>query len=97
MQTYIILSRFRDEALQTMKDAPQRSQTGRAAAEAMGCKIVGSYLTLGRFDRVLVIEAPDDVTVAKVAMGLGTKGHEETETLRAFNPAEVGEIVRSVS
>jgi uncharacterized protein with GYD domain len=94
--TYIVLARFRDRALETIKDASTRSAAGRAAAEALGCKAVGSYMTMGRYDLVRIFEAPDDTAMAKVTLALNVRGHEETETLRAFSPQEMGEIMKSV-
>jgi uncharacterized protein with GYD domain len=92
---YIVMSRFRDGALATIEEMPARSAAGRATVEALGCKILGAYLTAGRYDIVRVFEAPDDVTMAKVTLALGVRGHEETETLRAFSPEEMGEILKS--
>ena len=96
MPTYIVLARFRDRALETIKDAAARSAAGRAAAEGLGCKLVGSYMTMGRYDLVRIFDAPDDTTIAKVTLALNVRGHEETETLRAFSPQEMAEIMKSV-
>ena len=61
------------------------------------CKTLGTYLTAGSYDIVRVFEAPDDVAMAKVTLALNVRGHEETETLRAFYGAEMGEIFKSLS
>lgn len=96
MPTYVVLARFRDRALETIQEAPARSAEGRRAAEALGCKVLGAYLTTGRYDLVRIFEAPDDVTMAKVTLALNVRGHEETETMRAFSTQEMGEIMKSV-
>jgi uncharacterized protein with GYD domain len=96
MPTYVVLSRFRARALETIEDIPARSAAGRRAAEELGCKILGVHLTAGSYDLVRIFEAPDDVAMAKVTLALNVRGHEETETLRAFSPEEMGEIFRSV-
>lgn len=96
MPTYVVLGRFRDRALETIGEMPARSAAGRLAAESLGCKIVGTYLTAGRYDTVRVFEAPDDVAMAKVTLALNVRGHEETETLRAFSGLEMGEIFKSL-
>jgi uncharacterized protein with GYD domain len=95
--TFIVLARFRDQALETIDEMPARSVAGRLAAEALGCKILGTYLTAGRYDVIRIFEAPDEVTMAKVTLALKVRGHEETETLRAFSPQEMGEIFRSAT
>lgn len=95
MPNFIVLSRFRGEALATIDEMPTRSAAGRAAVEALGCKIVGAYLTAGRYDIIRIFEAPNDVVMAKVTLALNVRGHEKTETLRAFSPDEMGEILKS--
>jgi len=77
-------------------EGPSRSAAGRARAEALGCKVLGTYLTNGSYDIVRLFEAPDDVTMAKVTIGLNVRGFEATETLRAFTPQEMGEILGSL-
>jgi uncharacterized protein with GYD domain len=95
--TYIVLGRFRDRAVETLVDeGPARSAAGRARAEAIGCKLLGTYLTNGGYDIVRVFDSPDDITMAKVTLGLNVLGHETTETLRAFTPQEMGEILGSL-
>ena len=53
-------------------------------------------MTMGRYDLVRIFDAPDDTTIAKVTLALNVRGHEETETLRAFSPQEMAEIMKSV-
>jgi uncharacterized protein with GYD domain len=95
--TYIVLARFRDRALESIQDMPANSAVGRRAAEALGCKVLGAYLTAGRYDVVRIFEAPDDIAMAKVTLALNVRGHEETETLRAFSPEEMEAILQSAS
>jgi len=95
MPTYIVLARFRDRYFENMQGAPERSAAGRRAAEALGCKVLGAYMTSGRYDIVRIFEAPDDVTMAKVTFALNALGHEETEILRAFSGQEMAEILAS--
>lgn len=98
MPIYIVLGRFRDRAVETMiDDGPARSAAGRARAEALGCKVLGTYLTSGSYDIVRVFDAPDDMTMAKVTLGLNVRGYEATETLRAFTLQEMGEILGSLA
>jgi len=91
------MARFRDRFFENIQSASERSAAGRRAAEALGCKVLGAYLTTGRYDVVRIFEAPDDVTMAKVTLALSASGHEETETLRAFSSQEMGEILASVA
>lgn len=97
MPTYIVLARFRDRYFESMQSAAERSTAGRRAAEELGCRVLGAYMTSGRYDVVRIFEAPDDVTMAKVTLALNALGHEETETLRGFSGQEMAEILASVS
>lgn len=97
MPTYIVLARFRDRYFENMQGTAERSAAGRGAAEALGCKVLGAYMTSGRYDVVRIFEAPDEVTMAKVTLALNALGHEETETLRAFSGPEMAEILTSVA
>ena len=59
----------------------------------MGAEIKEFYLVMGRYDMVIVIEAPDDETVAKLALRIGARGTSRTETFRAFTEAQYREII----
>ncbi len=55
-----------------------------------------SYLTLGRYDVVAIIEAPDDEAAAKFALMTGAQGNLSTETMRAFTEAELDRLIESL-
>jgi uncharacterized protein with GYD domain len=97
MPTYIVLARFRDRFFDSIQGAAERSAAGRRTAEALGCKVLGAYMTTGRYDVVRIFEAPDDVAMAKVTLALNAIGHEKTETLHAFSGQQMGEILASVA
>ena len=65
----------------------------REIAEAGG-KLVGVWVTLGRYDVVEIFEAPDDETALEIVTRLGSHGAEQTETLRAFTREEAEEIIK---
>jgi len=62
----------------------------------MGVKITDTYLTMGRYDLVCMIEAPDDETYARALLTLGSLGNVQTETLKAFSEADYRKIVRGI-
>ena len=64
--------------------------------EESGGKLVGVWVTLGRYDVVEVFEAPDDETALEIVTKLGAGGGEDTETLRAFTREEAEEIIRKL-
>ena len=65
--------------------------------KSFGGELKEFYLTMGAYDLVSIIEAPDDETAAKIALTLGSAGNVRTITLRAFTEAEFGEIVGGIS
>jgi uncharacterized protein with GYD domain len=72
----------------------ERVEEGSRTIEDAGGKLIGVYVTLGRYDVVEIFEAPDDETAAEILMKLQRHGAEHTETLRAFTREEAEEIVR---
>ena len=84
MALYIMLSRLTVWGRKTVKERPERIKEVNKEVESMGCKILAQYATLGEFDFVNVLEAPDNETIAKVAVELGARGTLETTTLSAL-------------
>lgn len=72
----------------------ERVEEGERTIVAAGGRLVGVYVTLGRYDVVEIFEAPDDETAAEILMRMQRYGAEQTETLRAFTRSEAEDIVR---
>lgn len=96
MPTYIALLNWTQQGIAKAKESPQRLDAGRAAFAKMGVQIKDTFLTMGRYDLVCLIEAPDDETYAKAVLGLGAQGNVSTETLKAFTEDEYRRIVGSL-
>jgi uncharacterized protein with GYD domain len=96
MPTYIALLRWTQQGVTKVKDSPKRLDAGRKAFKKFGVEIKDTYLTMGRYDLVCVIEGPDDETVARALLTLGSQGNVQTETLKAWNEDEFRMIVKSV-
>jgi uncharacterized protein with GYD domain len=62
----------------------------------MNVKVREMYWTLGRYDVVVVAEAPDDETIIRLTLGLGMLGNVTTETLRAFSAQEMNQILKEL-
>ena len=97
MNTYVALLQWTQKGIQEFRDSPSRVEKAKAAIAAGGGEMKSFYLTLGRYDMVAVIEAPDDEAYAKVMLVLGSKGGVRTETLRAFTEAEFRNIVAAIT
>ena len=96
MPTYIALMKYTQQGITNIKESPARLDAGRKINKKLGVKIKDTYLTMGRYDLVCMIEAPDDETFARAMLSLGTLGNVQTETLKAFTEAEFRKIVGSI-
>ena len=85
MPTYVMLSTLTDEGRKTIKEKPGRIKEVNAEVESMGVKIVCQYALLGSYDFITVLEAPDNETVSKIAVELGSRGTLQTTTLAAIS------------
>jgi uncharacterized protein with GYD domain len=96
MPMYVTLIRYTEQGIKTFKDLPSRLEETRKAGEAVGAKLAAFYLTMGQYDAVVVSEAPDDETVATLALAAGGRGNVRTETLRAFTEDEAKKLAAAV-
>jgi uncharacterized protein with GYD domain len=74
MPTFIMLTRLTSDGVKTLKDNPGRVQEVNKEVEQLGVKVVNQWATLGEYDFVSVVEAPDETTMAKVSVELGSRG-----------------------
>ncbi len=93
MAAYISLISFAQKGIENIKESPARLDAAKRLYKSMGAELKQFYLTLGRYDAVVIAEAPDDETAAKVALALGSAGNVRTETLRAFTEDEYKKII----
>jgi uncharacterized protein with GYD domain len=93
MPSYIVLLSWTQQGVENIKQSPSRLDAARKAFTDMGAELKQIFLVMGRYDFVAVVEAPDDETVAKVALALGSKGSVRSETLRAFTEDEYRKII----
>src|SRR5204862_4656654 len=84
MPTYIMLSRLSPEGVQTIKNNPARIREVNREVEQLGATVKAQWATLGQFDFVNVVEAPDEKTIARVSLELGSRGTAKYETLSAI-------------
>jgi uncharacterized protein with GYD domain len=93
MATYVVLSQFTDQGIRTVKNTVQRAGQVAEMAKGFGCEMREIYWTLGHYDLVAIIEAPDDQSLGAFGFALGSAGNIRTQTLRAFTKDEVGSIL----
>ncbi len=93
MATYIALSNFTDQGIRNVKDTTKRADAVKDAAKKFGANMTQIYWTLGHYDLVAIIEAPDDKSVTAFALAIGAAGNVRTQTLRAFTKEEMNGIL----
>jgi len=84
MSTYIMLATLSPEGVQTVKNNPQRIREVNSEVEQLGATVKSQWAVLGRFDFVSIIEAPDEATMARVSVELGSRGSGRFESLAAI-------------
>jgi len=84
MATYIMLSTLTDEGRKTLKERPERLQEVNREIEAMGARVIQQYAVLGGYDFINILEAPDNETVARISVELGSRGTVSLTTLPAL-------------
>lgn len=97
MATYLALLRWTKEGIEKIKDSPARLDAARKATESFGGKITSFHMLMGKYDAAVVIEAPDDATLARMSLTLASKGSVRMETLRAFTEDEYRKIISGIS
>ena len=96
MATYIMLVGWTQKGIKNVKESPDRLDAAKKVFQDAGAELKEFYLVMGQYDMVVVAEAPDDETVAKVALAIGSLGNVRTETLRAFTEEEYRKIIAAV-
>ncbi|TMD10379.1 MAG: GYD domain-containing protein [Chloroflexi bacterium] len=92
MPVYVTLIRWTDQGRKNAADLPDRVDQVTERIKQAGGKVIGNYLTMGRFDQVAVIDVPNDETAAKLALVVAGRGNAVTETMRAFTMDEVRKL-----
>jgi uncharacterized protein with GYD domain len=93
MPTYVMLTRLTPDGVQTIKNNPSRIREVNREVEQLGATVKAQWATLGQWDFVNVIEAPDEQTIARVSLELGSRGTGRYETLTAI---PIDEFISSI-
>jgi uncharacterized protein with GYD domain len=93
MATYVVLVNFTDQGIRTIKNTVQRAAQAAELAKSFGCEMKEMYWTIGQYDVVTILDAPNEESFMAFGFALGSAGNIRTQTLRAFNKSEVGEVL----
>lgn len=96
MPTYVILGKYTLQGIRKIKATTKRAEAFRNLAKRMGVKVKDIYWTMGQYDLVTIIDAPNDATATRLLLAAGSMGNVQTETLRAYTASEVDPILKSM-
>jgi uncharacterized protein with GYD domain len=88
MATYVLLSTLTDEGRKTVKERPDRIGEVNKEIENMGARVVSQYAILGPYDFISIVEAPNNETIARISVELGSRGTVHIMTLPAIPIAD---------
>jgi uncharacterized protein with GYD domain len=81
MPTYLMLTKLTAQGVQTLKANPARLREVNLDVEELGAKVLHQWATIGEYDFVNIVEAPDAATIAKVSLALGARGSAKLQSL----------------
>ena len=93
MKTYMTLIHYTQQGIESIKDSPARLDTAKELYKSLGAEIKSFYLAMGRYDVMVISEAPDDETASKLALTIGSTGAIRTETTRVFTEDEYRKLI----
>jgi len=93
MNTYISLLSYTQKGVENMKESPARLDAAKELFKSLGAELKAFYLAMGRYDAVVISEAPDDETATKAAITIGSAGAIRTETFRVFTENEYRKLI----
>jgi uncharacterized protein with GYD domain len=97
MATYITLFGWTDQGIRGVKDTGKRAEKFKAMVKKAGGTVRNIYWTMGRYDGVIIFDAPDDETATALLMQAGSLGNVRSETLRAFGEDHIQRILDKAS
>jgi uncharacterized protein with GYD domain len=96
MARYVSLIQFADQGIRNIKETVKRGDAAVAEAEKMGMKIIEEFWTMGSYDAVVVVDAPDDETMSAFMLKIGSLGNVKSHTMRAFRREEMEGILAKI-
>jgi uncharacterized protein with GYD domain len=96
MATYVTLAKWTEQGIRNVKDAPKRVEAFEKAVASAGGKLKEMYMLMGEYDLLVVTEAPNEETVARLTLATGMLGNVRTVTSRAFSRDETARIIQSL-
>ena len=96
MAMYVSLMQFTDQGIRNIKKTIKRGDAAMAEAEKMGVKIVEEFWTMGTYDVVVIVDAPNDETMSAFMLKVGSLGNVKSHTMRAFRQEEMAGVLAKI-
>ncbi|MBI4730519.1 MAG: GYD domain-containing protein [Acidobacteria bacterium] len=93
MPSYVALMQWTDQGVRSLPTWGQRVSAAEDLIKRNGGQLKETYVTLGQYDVVAIVDAPDDETAAQIVMAIGSQGNVRTQTLRAFTRNEAQRLI----
>jgi uncharacterized protein with GYD domain len=97
MPTYVVLSKFTEQGRRDIQHTSDRLDRLAPVAEKLGVKVLANAITMGQYDVVTVMEAADDMVIAKVIGTVLSRGYVTTQTMRGFSVDEFRKVTADIS
>lgn len=97
MATFVSSIKFTEQGITDIQDTCKRANSFKTAAKKMGVKVTDIYWTLGPFDGLLILDAPDEETATAAMLKLAAEGNVQTQTSRAYKSSEMEKIVAKLA
>src|SRR3979411_1673661 len=96
MPIYVVLSNFTEQGRTDVKNTPDRRDRRAPLSDKLGVKVLANAITMGAYDVVTVMDAPDDATIAKVIGTVLSRGYVTKQTMRGFTAEEFRQITSDI-
>ena len=97
MATFVTLINWTDQGIKGYKDTVDRYEAAQSTIRESGASFTNIYWTVGPYDIVAILEAPDDETATAALLAVGAQGNIRTTTLRAFDATEMRSVLEKAS
>jgi uncharacterized protein with GYD domain len=96
MPTYVLLWNWTDQGVKAAKGTVKRHDAIIDEFNKFGVTVKDTYWTMGAYDGLSIVEAPDDAAMSRAALWLGQAGNTRTLTARAYTKSEISKILDSL-
>jgi uncharacterized protein with GYD domain len=96
MGHYILLINWTEQGISKIKESENRYKSFKEILEKAGGRLVAGYYTMGKYDVIIIMEAPSDEVVMSIMLKTGAWGNVRTRTLKAFAAEEGFKIIKDL-